>query len=221
MSNFESQAKSTAKRVYAKKNAEDRVLERRERLLQAALELFATQGYANTTIEALCSEAKVTTRHFYQVFAGREELLLALYDQIVNELSVGLLTAMLSEHQNLQEKMQQVIQALVSQYLQDKRRAQVGVLEVVGASRSVEQPRREAIHTIGGQRDAFMNAIAAQYQLPKRNYHWMAIAIVGGINELMAEWLVNQTLTLQQLSDEIVAIIHVFMNGIDGAVSKS
>ena len=116
MSNFESQAKSTAKRVYAKKNAEDRVLERRERLLQAALELFATQGYANTTIEALCSEAKVTTRHFYQVFAGREELLLALYDQIVNELSVGLLTAMLSEHQNLQEKMQQVIQALVSQY---------------------------------------------------------------------------------------------------------
>ena len=66
-----------------------------------------------------------------------------------------------------------------------------------------------------------MNAIAAQYQLPKRNYHWMAIAIVGGINELMAEWLVNQTLTLQQLSDEIVAIIHVFMNGIDGAVSKS
>lgn len=221
MSNFESQAKSTAKRVYAKKNAEDRVLERRERLLQAALELFATQGYANTTIEALCSEAKVTTRHFYQVFAGREELLLALYDQIVNELSVGLLTAMLSEHQNLQEKMQQVIQALVSQYLQDKRRAQVGVLEVVGASRSVEQRRREVIHTIAGHMEAFMNAIAAQYQLPKRNYHWMAIAIVDGINELMAEWLVNQTLTLQQLSDEIVAIIHVFMNGIDGAVSKS
>lgn len=207
----------STKRVYAKKNPEQRVIERRERLLEAALQLFATKGYANTTIEALCSEAKVTTRHFYQAFKGREELLLTLYNQLMLELQAGLLSAMQDEHSSLQHKMNQVIQALVKQYLTDTRRAQVGVIEVVGASPVVEKRRREVIHAIAMHLQAFLDEMAAQQKIPRRNYHWLAIAIVGGINELMAEWLMSPSLTLEQLSDEIVFAASTLLQGIDGA----
>lgn len=207
----------STKRVYAKKNPEQRVIERRERLLEAALQLFATKGYANTTIEALCSEAKVTTRHFYQAFKGREELLLTLYNQLMVELQAGLLSAMQDEHSSLQHKMNQVIQALVKQYLTDTRRAQVGVIEVVGASPVVEKRRREVIHAIAMHLQAFLDQMAAQQKIPRRNYHWLAIAIVGGINELMAEWLMSPSLTLEQLSDEIVFAASTLLQGIDGA----
>lgn len=207
----------STKRVYAKKNPEQRVIERRERLLEAALQLFATKGYANTTIEALCSEAKVTTRHFYQAFKGREELLLTLYNQLMVELQAGLLSAMQDEHSSLQHKMNQVIQALVKQYLTDTRRAQVGVIEVVGASPVVEKRRREVIHAIAMHLQAFLDEMAAQQKIPRRNYHWLAIAIVGGINELMAEWLMSPSLTLEQLSDEIVFAASTLLQGIDGA----
>ena len=213
MSNLDRTIETVNKRVYRKKNPEDRVLERRERLMQAALQLFATQGYANTTIETLCSEAKVTTRHFYQVFSSREELLLAVYNQITEELQVSLFSAMMAERQGLQEKMQQVIQALVNNYLTDSRRAQIGVLEVVGASAIVEKRRREVIHGIAIHLEQFMNALAAENQLPQRNYHWLAVALVGGINELMAEWLMNQSLSLEQLTDEIFYLINMFMAG--------
>ncbi|RYZ97860.1 MAG: TetR/AcrR family transcriptional regulator [Moraxellaceae bacterium] len=205
-----------AKRVYAKKNPQDRVIERRDRLLQAALQLFATKGYANTTIEALCSEAKVTTRHFYQVFAGREALLLALYDQLMAELQAGLLNALLAEHSSLQQKINQVIQALVKQYLTDTRRAQVGVLEVVGASPAVEKRRREVIHVMAMQLQVFLDGLAAQQKIPSRNYHWLTVAIVGGVNELMAEWLMNPLLTLEELSNEIVSAASMLLQGIDG-----
>lgn len=207
----------STKRVYAKKNPEQRVIERRDRLLEAALQLFATKGYANTTIEALCSEAKVTTRHFYQAFKGREELLLTLYNQLMMELQAGLLSAMQDEHSSLQHKMNQVIQALVKQYLTDTRRAQVGVIEVVGASPVVEKRRREVIHAIAMHLQAFLDEMAAQQKIPRRNYHWLAIAIVGGINELMAEWLMSPSLTLEQLSDEIVFAASTLLQGIDGA----
>ncbi len=213
MSNLDHTIETANKRVYRKKNPEDRVLERRERLMQAALQLFATQGYANTTIETLCSEAKVTTRHFYQVFSSREELLLAVYNQITEELQVSLFSAMVTERQGLQEKMQQVIQALVNNYLTDSRRAQIGVLEVVGASAIVEKRRREVIHGIAIHLEQFMDALAAENQLPQRNYHWLAVALVGGINELMAEWLMNQSLSLEQLTDEIFYLINMFMAG--------
>ena len=213
MSNLDRTIETVNKRVYRKKNPEDRVLERRERLMQAALQLFGTQGYANTTIETLCSEAKVTTRHFYQVFSSREELLLAVYNQITEELQVSLFSAMMAERQGLQEKMQQVIQALVNNYLTDSRRAQIGVLEVVGASAIVEKRRREVIHGIAIHLEQFMDALAAENQLPQRNYHWLAVALVGGINELMAEWLMNQSLSLEQLTDEIFYLINMFMSG--------
>ena len=213
MSNLDRTIETVNKRVYRKKNPEDRVLERRERLMQAALQLFGTQGYANTTIETLCSEAKVTTRHFYQVFSSREELLLAVYNQITEELQVSLFSAMMAERQGLQEKMQQVIHALVNNYLTDSRRAQIGVLEVVGASAIVEKRRREVIHGIAIHLEQFMNALAAENQLPQRNYHWLAVALVGGINELMAEWLMNQSLSLEQLTDEIFYLINMFMSG--------
>lgn len=213
MSNLDHTIETANKRVYRKKNPEDRVLERRERLMYAALQLFATQGYANTTIETLCSEAKVTTRHFYQVFSSREELLLAVYNQITEELQVSLFSAMVTERQGLQEKMQQVIQALVNNYLTDSRRAQIGVLEVVGASAIVEKRRREVIHGIAIHLEQFMDALAAENQLPQRNYHWLAVALVGGINELMAEWLMNQSLSLEQLTDEIFYLINMFMAG--------
>jgi AcrR family transcriptional regulator len=213
LSNLDRTIETVNKRVYRKKNPEDRVLERRERLMQAALQLFGTQGYANTTIETLCSEAKVTTRHFYQVFSSREELLLAVYNQITEELQVSLFSAMMAERQGLQEKMQQVIHALVNNYLTDSRRAQIGVLEVVGASAIVEKRRREVIHGIAIHLEQFMNALAAENQLPQRNYHWLAVALVGGINELMAEWLMNQSLSLEQLTDEIFYLINMFMAG--------
>lgn len=217
MSNLKCKVEPTAKRVYRKTNAEDRVLERRDRLLNAALQLFATSGYAQTTIEMLCSEAKVTTRHFYQVFKSREELLLALYNQMMEELQNCLLTAMQAEQPNLQEKMHGVIQALVNHYLSDTRRAQVGVLEVVGASPKIEKRRREVIHAIAIHLESFMNGLAEQDQLPKRNYHWLAVAMVGGINELMAEWLMNPSLSLEQLAEEIMFASHIFLHRVDGS----
>ena len=201
-------------RIYGKKNAKDRELERRERLLEAALQLFATQGYANTTIEVLCSEAKVTTRHFYQAFSGREAVLLSLFNQMMDELQVGILTSMMNVGNSMQEKLQQIIHALVYHYLTDTRRAKVGVLEVVGASPVIERRRREVIHTISTYIQVFLDQLALQNEIPKRNYHWVAVAIVGGINELMAEWLMNPQLSLEQLTEEMMFTAEVLIQGV-------
>ena len=94
----------TPTRAYGGVAAEQRAEERKARLLAAALELFARQGYGRTTIEALCSEAKVTARHFYQLFDSREAILRALYDNIIADLRAGVLKAMSAPELNLSEQ---------------------------------------------------------------------------------------------------------------------
>jgi AcrR family transcriptional regulator len=49
----------------------------RERLRQAALELFAEQGFAATTVPAITARAGLTTRTFFRHFADKREVLFA------------------------------------------------------------------------------------------------------------------------------------------------
>jgi AcrR family transcriptional regulator len=49
----------------------------RERLQQAALELFAEQGFATTTVPEITARAGLTTRTFFRHFADKREVLFA------------------------------------------------------------------------------------------------------------------------------------------------
>jgi AcrR family transcriptional regulator len=204
----------TPTRAYGGMAAEQRAEERRQRLLNAGLVLFARQGYARTTIEALCTEARVTARHFYQLFESREAVLRALYDQIILELREGVLQAMSAPGLGLSGQIPLAVNAVVNHYLQDSRRARVGVLEVVGVSPQMEARRREAIHDMASLIENYLLSLVAQNELPKRNYHLVSIALVGGINELLAEWLtLDKQPAIEELADEIINILNALIRG--------
>lgn len=204
----------TPTRAYGGIAAEQRAEERKERLLGAALELFARQGYGKTTIESLCSEARVTARHFYQLFDSREALLRALYDNIIADLRAGVLQAMSAPGLTLAQQIPLGVNAMVHHYLEDRRLARVGVLEVVGVSAQMEARRREAIHDMAGLIEAYLHNLVTKGDLPARNYHLVSVALVGGINELLAEWLtLENPPDITTLSHEIVNILNALIRG--------
>lgn len=204
----------SVRRAYRGLLPEQRNLERKQRLLAAALELFAQQGYANTTIEQLCAKAKVTARHFYTVFASREAVLTALYNSIVDDLRDAVAIAIALPGLALSAKLELAVQALITQYLSDARRARIGVLESVGVSAAMEQRRRAAIHEIARVIESFINALVQRGELPSHDYHLVSIAIVGGINELLAEWLTSvQPPSIENLGREVIRILHALLRG--------
>ncbi|WP_020657948.1 TetR family transcriptional regulator [Amycolatopsis benzoatilytica] len=54
----------------------------RERLEQAALELFVEQGYTETTVPQITERAGLTTRTFFRYFADKREVLFGGEDQV-------------------------------------------------------------------------------------------------------------------------------------------
>ncbi len=64
---------------YAGKAASARQAERREKLLQAGIKLIGREGFSSTSIDALCNEAGLTKRYFYESFSNSEELLIEAY----------------------------------------------------------------------------------------------------------------------------------------------
>src|SRR5687767_7937223 len=55
--------------------------ESRERILRAALLLFARHGYEATSIRAIAREAKISQGLMYNYYAGKDELLRAIFSR--------------------------------------------------------------------------------------------------------------------------------------------
>lgn len=74
------------KRRYGGASFEDRQADRRERLIAAAIEVFGRWGREGATVAAICAEAGLTARYFYESFPNRDALFLEAYRAVQAEL---------------------------------------------------------------------------------------------------------------------------------------
>ena len=77
----------------ARSRAEQRV----QRFLDAAFELIDEKGTTEFTIQEVIDRSKQSLRGFYQYFDGKDELLLALFEETVRESTEDLVTVVESE----------------------------------------------------------------------------------------------------------------------------
>ncbi len=70
--------------------------ESRQRILDAALEVFAKQGYNSATVNAIAKTAKISKGLMYNYFKSKEDML--------NELMIGMLEALMCEYMPIKPK---------------------------------------------------------------------------------------------------------------------
>ncbi len=188
--------------------------ERRQRLLEAALDLFAERGYSNSPIELICSTARVTTRHFYEQFGSREALLSALFQKIVEDIGRDIAHALAEESIDMTQRVTHAIRTGVQSLLSDQRQARILCLETVGVSREMELQRRRVIHRFAEIIQQYSDTLASSGLLPRRDYYLPSIAMVGATVELVVEWLTTDSqLTPEELAQEMVLIYRALMIG--------
>ncbi|MBI3675746.1 MAG: TetR/AcrR family transcriptional regulator [Proteobacteria bacterium] len=67
------------KRRYSGQSFEDRQSERRGRLVEAALEVAGRFGLEGASVAAICAEADLTARYFYESFPSRDAIFVEAY----------------------------------------------------------------------------------------------------------------------------------------------
>ncbi|GAA1721561.1 TetR/AcrR family transcriptional regulator [Fodinicola feengrottensis] len=195
-------------RAYGGRRASDRKAERRERLMQAGLELFGTAGYPSSSIEKLCARAGVSTRNFYEEFTGREALLIALYGRILEEAAVAIGVALTDTAQeSMRPRVERAIRAYVRTMAEDPRWARLAYVEVIGVSQAVEQFRM-------GWRNNYVDLLvgeaeraAARGEAPPRDYRLSSLGLIGAINEMVHQWTIaDGGIDQEELVAEIVRV---------------
>lgn len=203
-----------SRRRYRGRTPEQLAAERRDRLLKAALALFAERGYTGTPIETLCATARVATRHFYEQFDGREAVLKALFDDIFEHASREITATLADDTEDLDARVGNAIRAAMHYLLEDPRRARVFCLESIGVSREMEAHRRARVRDIAGLVHRYADALQASGMLPARDYTLPSVALIGAVFEMMEEWLTTDTgLDADGLAREAVLIFRAMIIG--------
>jgi AcrR family transcriptional regulator len=201
---------STTERRYGGKTATERRGERREQLLDAGLELFGTQGFPAVTIEALCAQAGLNPRYFYEQFASREELLGAVYERHVVAVLQTVQDAIADSPPDPAHRLSAGLAAFVTATLADERAARINYFEMVGVSAELEARRRGVLR-------AYAELIAAQAaQLEDRtpptplgrgDRRMAAVALTGATDGLITDWMSSSPRPPRQaIVDTLLAI---------------
>lgn len=82
--------------------------ETRDRILQAALEMFHDRGFESTTMREVADRAEMATGAAYYYFDSKNAIVLAFYDQARREMEPSLEEA-LGESRDLRERLRKII----------------------------------------------------------------------------------------------------------------
>jgi AcrR family transcriptional regulator len=72
---------------------EDRQALRRDELIAAGVQLLGGESGPAVTVRAVCREAGLTERYFYESFADRDEFVRAVYDDVCARAMAALMSA--------------------------------------------------------------------------------------------------------------------------------
>lgn len=177
-------------RRYRGLDAAQRLSDRRARLVEAGFALFGTQGYHAVSIRQLCRRAGLTERHFYESFTDRGELLAAVYENVSATVREATFAAVAGGPGTLEGQARAGLRTFIRALADDPRVARVLLFESVGVSETLDRRRRAVVNEFAGLIAATVLPHSGEPVTPRLSM--VAAMIVGGINELMAEWTLGQ-----------------------------
>jgi AcrR family transcriptional regulator len=167
--------------------------------MEAGLELFGTVGYARTSIRAISTAASLNSRYFYESFSDREDLLYSVYQRIVVDIFTKASEAVAREN-TIEEQARAGLRAGWVAVTEDRRKARVVALEVVGVSERLERLRRETRHALAQLTADQALRLAGDIRL-RLDPVLTARFLMGGVVELLLDWINGD---LDKSADEVV-----------------
>ncbi|HSH01963.1 MAG TPA: TetR/AcrR family transcriptional regulator [Anaerolineae bacterium] len=160
----------------------------RDRIMDAALNIFARKGFHDTRIDEIASEADTSKGSLYFHFANKERLFLALVDQFADLLERRVITAIEQEEPGM-ARVQVALTTCLDTFGQYRRPAKILLVQAVGLGSSFEKKRLQ----VNGR---FAQLIATNLQEAVNIGHInpidvevVAHAWMGAIYEVIIRWV--------------------------------
>jgi len=185
---------------------EARRQQRRARLTQAALAMFAARGYHETSVDDIVARARMSKSAFYEQFDSKEQCFREVLAQEGGELIHAVIAAAAGGHDH-RDRMRRGIRAFVVACYKRSAVARVMLVESVGLNASVEEVR----HQLEG-RFAHMVAEEVRSALLDDDFYAnqdpvvFGRSVVGAVNDAVSYFLTHPGADAESLADSLCRI---------------
>ena len=173
-------------RTYGGVSADDRIAARRERLLDAGLELFGSRGFTTTGVKDVCREAGLTDRYFYESFNDGTDLFLAVFDRLTDDLFRAVAEAVVAAGERPEPQLRMAIGTFVHALADDPRKQRVLFIEAPAAGPAAAAHMRTTLRRFGE-----LVAATARLHLPAdtdpEDVQLLALSLVGLLERVVTE----------------------------------
>ncbi len=175
-------------RPYAGRSKVERAAERRGRLVAATVTLLGTHGEARTTMTAICAQAGLTERYFYESFRARDDALVAALDAVATEIAEAALAAVRASDGSPEARVRAALGAVVDTLSTTPAKGRVLTRE--SSANAALRARRGAL--VGWFADLVATQASSLFGQAARSgtsaaHH--AVVFVAGFAELVGSWL--------------------------------
>jgi AcrR family transcriptional regulator len=183
------------------------VHQHRSRLLEGMAHAVAAKGYAETTIADIVREASVSRRTFYEHFSTKAECLIALYGAASHN-ALKVLRDAIDPRQEWQTQVESALNAYLGCMAQNPVLMRTLFIDILGLGAEGLEARRRVNREIAEFMLGVVNTPTRKTPLTAG----MAMAVVGGINELILESIEQDRIAqLQELVAPASALVRAVM----------
>lgn len=204
-------------RRYRGVSEEVRRAERRQRFIEAGLEVFGVRGYHSSTVRSICASAGLTERYFYESFENSEDLLCAVYAFCIQRVRERVLASLVEQQGDIEGMAKQALKAFFECLRDDPRIARLLFIEVLGVSGRVDMMYRLTVEDFANLLIRLSQSLLMEDLPQPLEAELLANALIGSIIATASRWVL---LGFNTPIDAMVINVHaVFVGAVRHLVS--
>jgi AcrR family transcriptional regulator len=162
----------------------------RDRLLAAAMEVFASKGYHGTSVDDIVSASDTSKGAFYHYFPSKKEIFLTLVESLAVLVEQGAETAIEAERGAL-AKVEAALEVVLQTAATQRELARILLVEAVGLGPEMEQKRLEIHRRFATVIQRHLDRAVTEGSIPRQDTALAAQAWIGALVEVITQWLLT------------------------------
>lgn len=168
----------------------DKVQPTRRRILDAALDVFARKGYHDTRTDEIAEASGTSKGSLYFHFASKQNIFLALIDELAGRLAANLEEAIAREDDGIR-RVDAALRVCLDTFGRYHHLAKIFLVQAVGLGAAFEEKRMEINSHFAGLIQEHLEQAVAEGDIPPIDTEVAALAWMGAIYEVVIRWVLT------------------------------
>ena len=178
----------------------------RDRILDAAMNIFSAKGFHDTKLDEIVSEASISKGSIYFHFPNKEKLFIALVDQFADVIERRAREAIHEEGRGIR-RVQAALEAVLETFSKYRVPAKLLLVQAVGLGTVFERKRMEVTDRFALLIKTYLDEAVADGSIAPVNTHIVAHAWMGAIYSVVIQWVYTGEPSRDEIMEALLPLL--------------